>query len=86
MYTFRARATDAVGHVSPDATAEIIVEAAAALDAARTGRTTVLLDATPIEQRDFTGGRAVQLWEELPRHARRVNSYEEAVAAVLSLG
>jgi iron complex transport system ATP-binding protein len=57
-----------------------------ALEAAQAGRTTVLLDATPIEERDFTRGRAVQLWDELARHARRVTSYEEAVAAVLSLG
>jgi iron complex transport system ATP-binding protein len=55
-----------------------------ALEAARAGRTTVLLDATPIEERDFTGGRAAQLWNELARHARRVRTYEDAVNAVLS--
>ena len=55
-----------------------------ALEAARAGRATVLLDAIPIEERDFTGGRAALLWDELGRHARRVTTYEGAVDAVLS--
>ena len=54
-----------------------------ALEAARAGTRTVLLDATPIDERDFTGGRAAQLWDELARHARRVSTYEDAIDAVL---
>ena len=54
-----------------------------ALEAARAGTRTMLLDANPIDERDFTEGRAVQLWAELARHARRVRTYDEAVDAVL---
>jgi hypothetical protein len=45
----------------------------------------VVLDATPIAERDFTGGRATQIWTELVDRAERVTTYEGAVAAVLAV-
>jgi iron complex transport system ATP-binding protein len=48
-----------------------------ALEAARAGVTTILLEQVPIEERDFTGGEARELWGELRTIARSVGSYEE---------
>jgi iron complex transport system ATP-binding protein len=56
-----------------------------ALEAVRGGRPVVVLDATPIAERDFTGGRATQIWTELVDRAERVTTYEGAVAAVLAV-
>ena len=48
-----------------------------ALEAARSGVTTIVLDQIPIEERDFTGGEASALWRELASIARRVQSYAD---------
>jgi hypothetical protein len=55
-----------------------------ALEAARRGSPVVLLDAVPIAERDFTGGRATDLWTQLRERATTATSYEDAVAAVLA--
>jgi len=52
-----------------------------ALEAARRGTRVVLLDRVPISERDFTGGRATELWEELGRRAVIARSFDEVVAA-----
>jgi iron complex transport system ATP-binding protein len=54
-----------------------------ALETAKAGVTTVLLEQIPIEERDFTGGQAAATWTELRSFATVVRSYEE-VALVLS--
>jgi iron complex transport system ATP-binding protein len=46
------------------------------LDAVRAGIRTVLLEQTPIGERDFTGGEASALWAELVRLAPVVPSME----------
>ncbi len=56
-----------------------------ALESAMSGRSMVLLDTMPITERDFTGGRATQIWRELVDHGRCVTSYEDAVDAVLAV-
>ena len=56
-----------------------------ALESARDGMSIVLLDSTPISERDFTAGRATQIWRELVDHGRCVASYEDAVDAVLAV-
>jgi hypothetical protein len=48
-----------------------------ALQAARAGVTTLLLEQIPIEERDFTGGEATTLWAELRTVARPLRTYEE---------
>ena len=48
-----------------------------ALEAAESGVTTILLEQVPIEERDFTGGEATELWSRLRRRARSVGTYEE---------
>jgi iron complex transport system ATP-binding protein len=48
-----------------------------ALDAARSGVPTIVLEQVPIEERDFTGGEATALWVELRTLARSVRTYEE---------
>jgi iron complex transport system ATP-binding protein len=48
-----------------------------ALDAARAGVRTVLLEEIPIAERDFTGGEATELWEALRQVAEVVGSYDE---------
>jgi iron complex transport system ATP-binding protein len=48
-----------------------------ALEAARSGVDTILIERSPIEERDFTGGEASELWRALGRVARVVNDYEE---------
>ena len=48
-----------------------------ALATARSGVQTVLLEQIPIEERDFTGGEASQIWAELRSVATIARSYEE---------
>ena len=52
-----------------------------ALEVAAAGTPVVLMDAVPIPERDFTGGRATELVDELRSHAVAVGSYAEAVDA-----
>ncbi len=52
-----------------------------ALRAAREGIRTVLVDQVPMAERDFTGGEATRLWEEL-RSVAQVVASPEAVAAL----
>jgi iron complex transport system ATP-binding protein len=51
-----------------------------ALRAIEEGVPGILLDQIPIEERDFTGGRASQLWARLRERCRVASSAEEAVA------
>jgi hypothetical protein len=44
----------------------------------------VLVEQMPIEERDFTGGTATELWLELRAIARSVESSVDAVADVVS--
>lgn len=48
-----------------------------ALEAARAGVPTFLLEGSPIDERDFTGGEATALWNELRGSAVVVRGYEE---------
>jgi iron complex transport system ATP-binding protein len=48
-----------------------------ALEAARAGVATVLLEQLPIAERDFTGGEATELWVALRGVARVATSYDE---------
>jgi iron complex transport system ATP-binding protein len=48
-----------------------------ALEAAESGRPTLLLEQVPIEERDFTGGEAAALWMQLRHRARSAGTYEE---------
>lgn len=57
-----------------------------ALEAARAGRAIVLVDQVPIAERDFTQGRAAELWAELHSVARTARDNDQAVAAALALG
>lgn len=50
-----------------------------ALEAARAGVRTLLLDQVPIGERDFTGGEATRLWGELRRLAAVAESYDDAI-------
>jgi iron complex transport system ATP-binding protein len=50
-----------------------------ALEAARAGVETVLLEEIPIAERDFTGGEATGLWSALREIARVAFSYDEVV-------
>lgn len=45
------------------------------------GAPVVLLEQVPPRERDFTGGRATELWERLAERGTVVRSYEELVAA-----
>jgi iron complex transport system ATP-binding protein len=53
-----------------------------ALQAAKQGTRVVLLEQIPMAERDFTGGAAAALWEELRRHAVVASSYTEILEAV----
>ena len=55
------------------------------LEAARAGRSIVLIDGVPMAERDFTDGRATQLWDELRGMARVVPDNEGAVAVALAM-
>jgi iron complex transport system ATP-binding protein len=48
-----------------------------ALEGARAGVATYLVEQVPIEERDFTGGEATELWRALRRLATVVGGYEE---------
>jgi iron complex transport system ATP-binding protein len=48
-----------------------------ALEAARAGVQTIVLEQIPIEERDFTGGEATATWAELRSLSEVVRSYEE---------
>jgi iron complex transport system ATP-binding protein len=54
----------------------------AALDAAEAGARVILIDQIPIRERDFTSGRAAELWDQLNTRAERVGSFEELMAAL----
>ena len=55
-----------------------------ALEAAQRGKAVLLLDAVPIAERDFTGGRATELWQQLREGATIAAGYEEAVASIMT--
>jgi hypothetical protein len=55
-----------------------------ALEAAQRGKPVLLLDAVPIAERDFTGGRATELWQQLREGATIAAGYEEAVAPIMT--
>jgi len=56
-----------------------------ALGAARAGRPVVLLEGSPITERDFTGGSATDLWLELRRHARLATGYDDAAREAVAV-
>jgi iron complex transport system ATP-binding protein len=53
-----------------------------ALEAARAGVETWLIEQVPIEERDFTGGEATELWAALRRVSRVLSGYEELAVEV----
>jgi iron complex transport system ATP-binding protein len=55
-----------------------------ALEAAREGVATYVVETTPIAVRDFTGGEASSLWRELVRLARRVEPDAERIVDALA--
>lgn len=55
-----------------------------ALEAGTRGKPIVVLDAVPIAERDFTGGRATELWTRLRDLADAAGGYPDAVTAILS--
>ena len=55
-----------------------------ALEAARAGVATVVLEQVPIGDRDFTGGRASALWQELRGLSVVVRTAEEAMEAIVA--
>jgi hypothetical protein len=54
-----------------------------ALEVAAAGGRVILVEATPIAERDFTGGRATELWDGLRARGDVVAGPLEAVDAVL---
>jgi iron complex transport system ATP-binding protein len=50
-----------------------------AVDSVRAGVRVILLESIPIEERDFTAGRATAMWRELQGRARTVSSVQELV-------
>jgi iron complex transport system ATP-binding protein len=58
----------------------------AAVRAAGRGARIVLLDKVPIRDRDFTGGRATELWGALAERAESSGSYEELLGLVDATG
>ena len=50
-----------------------------ALEAARGGTPTVLFERMPMAERDFTGGRATELWDALRRICDVVDRYDQVV-------
>jgi iron complex transport system ATP-binding protein len=56
-----------------------------ALERAEGGTPVVLLDSIPIAERDFTDGRATELWQQLQGRATIATSYDDALAKILAL-
>jgi cobalamin transport system ATP-binding protein len=56
-----------------------------AIEVAAEGIPIVLLDSEPIAERDFTAGRATELWDALRSRGGAAPGYGEAVEAVLAL-
>jgi hypothetical protein len=56
-----------------------------ALERADGGTPVVLLDSIPIAERDFSGGRATELWQQLRERATIATGYEDALAKILAL-
>lgn len=54
----------------------------AALEAARAGARVLVIDQIPIRERDFTGGKAAALWNQLINAGQRIGSYDELTAAL----
>ncbi len=54
-----------------------------ALDAATAGIRVLLLEQVPMAERDFTQGRATELWEALREVAEVAGSYDEAMAVLV---
>ena len=54
-----------------------------ALEAARQGVRVLLLEQVPISERDFTGGEAARLWEELRDVATVARAYSD-ISALMS--
>jgi iron complex transport system ATP-binding protein len=59
-----------------------VVNLRLALEAARSGVRTFLMDRVPIAERDFTGGEATELWSALERIATVVRTYEDFAVEV----
>jgi iron complex transport system ATP-binding protein len=55
-----------------------------ALEQAENGKRVVMIDSIPIAERDFTGGRATELWMRLRERAVTAASYGDAVAAIVA--
>jgi len=55
-----------------------------ALEQAVHGKHVVMIDSVPIDERDFSGGRATELWMRLRERAVTAASYGEAVAAIVA--
>jgi iron complex transport system ATP-binding protein len=58
----------------------------AALRAAEEGSRVVVLEQVPPRERDFTGGEATRLWEELRRRAEVVRTYDQLFAVLPTAG
>ena len=54
----------------------------AALEAARASTRIMLIEEIPMRERDFTGGEASRLWNQLMDRATRVGSYDELIATL----
>jgi iron complex transport system ATP-binding protein len=54
----------------------------AAIDAADAGTRFLVIDEIPMRERDFTGGEASRLWDQLMDRGTRVGSYEKLIAAL----
>ena len=50
-----------------------------ALEAARAGTPTVLFERMPMAERDFTGGRATDLWNAIREICEVVDRYDQVV-------
>jgi iron complex transport system ATP-binding protein len=52
-----------------------------ALEAARAGTSTVLVERMPMAERDFTGGRATELWDALREICEVVDRYDQVIVS-----
>jgi hypothetical protein len=55
------------------------------LEEAEQGKHVVMIDSIPIADRDFTGGRASELWQQLRQRATIAAVYEDAVAGIVTM-